>query len=84
MAEMLDRRNALERAAAYRGPVLIVDADDDRLISLAERQALAALYPQAQHVQLAHKGHVAALDEAEAYIRLYQDFLNQTLTREPM
>jgi pimeloyl-ACP methyl ester carboxylesterase len=37
---------------------------------------LAALYPQAQHVQVPNKGHAASLDEAAAYIQLYREFLS--------
>jgi pimeloyl-ACP methyl ester carboxylesterase len=63
------------RRAPYTGPVLIVDAADDRLVSQRRRTALRSLYPHAQGVCFAGKGHVASLDEAAAYIRIYQEFL---------
>jgi pimeloyl-ACP methyl ester carboxylesterase len=65
----------LVQRAPYRGPVLIVDAAADHLVSLRERQALRSLYPQAQHVRCDGKGHVASLDEAETYIQIYREFL---------
>lgn len=61
--------------APYTGPVLIIDAAADRLVSGRERRAMHSLYPQAQHVHFNNKGHVASLDEAAAYISIYQEFL---------
>ena len=59
----------------YRGPVLIVDAGEDALVPKAQRTGLRALYPQACCTALDSKGHVASLDEAEAYIGIYKEFL---------
>jgi pimeloyl-ACP methyl ester carboxylesterase len=76
LAEMQTNDTARRvRRSPYAGPVLIVDAAADRLVGTRERQALRALYPQAQHVRFDGKGHVASLDEAEAYIRIYREFL---------
>lgn len=61
--------------AAFWGPVLIINAAGDRLIPPAQRRGLVALYPQARRVTIADKGHIASLDEAAAYIRLYREFL---------
>ena len=60
----------------YRGPVLIVDAGEDALVSTRQRNALRALYPHARCAALADKGHVGALDDAPAYIAVYMEFLN--------
>lgn len=60
----------------YRGPVLIVDAGEDALVSTRQRAALRALYPHARCASLADKGHVGALDDAAAYIAAYAEFLS--------
>ena len=59
----------------YRGPVLIVDAGEDALVPRRQQTGLRALYPQARCEALDNKGHVASLDEAEAYIAIYREFL---------
>lgn len=76
MSQLHGRANAARlHRTAFGGPVLILNAEGDRLVSRREREALRALYPQAQHAAITNKGHVASLDEAAAYIRIYQEFL---------
>jgi maspardin len=60
----------------YRGPVLVVDADQDALLPAQQRTALRAMYPHARCATLHNKGHVAALDEAGAYVAIYKEFLS--------
>lgn len=59
----------------YRGPVLIVDAGEDALVPARQRSALRVLYPQARCTALDNMGHVSSLDEADAYITIYREFL---------
>jgi pimeloyl-ACP methyl ester carboxylesterase len=61
--------------SSYRGPVLIVEADQDALVPFRQRAALCTLYPHACRVAIANKGHVASLDAATTYIAIYQEFL---------
>jgi pimeloyl-ACP methyl ester carboxylesterase len=63
------------RRSPYRGSVLALDAGNDALVPIRQRQALRSLYPQAHHVVIAGKGHVASLDEADVYIAIYREFL---------
>ena len=59
----------------YRGPVLIVDAGEDALVPARQRMALRTLYPHACCAALESSGHVASLDEGDAYVNIYRDFL---------
>ena len=73
-AEMHDAGRELCRGP-YRGPVLIVDAGQDALVPTRQRMALRALYPHAHGAALDSSGHVASLDESDAYITIYSEFL---------
>ena len=75
LAAAMHKRGDSLRRSPYRGPVLIVDADQDGLVPVRQRQALRSLYPQAHHAAITNKGHVASLDEASTYIAIYQEFL---------
>ncbi|MBW7885249.1 MAG: alpha/beta hydrolase [Caldilineaceae bacterium] len=59
----------------YAGPVLIVDAVDDRIFGASQRAALRNKYPQARQVVLAAQGHSATLDRTTAYIASFEAFL---------
>ena len=74
LADMHARGDRL-RQSPFGGPVLIVDAADDRLVPAHQREALHACYPQAQRIILPDKGHAASLDEAAAYLAYYEEFL---------
>jgi pimeloyl-ACP methyl ester carboxylesterase len=75
LAATMHKRGDSLRRSPYRGPVLTVDADQDALVPIRQRQGLRALYPHAQHAAIANKGHVASLDAASTYIAIYQEFL---------
>lgn len=76
MADMQTAANVRQlHHAPYRGPVLIVEAAHDRLVSTRQRTGLKTLYPQAQSAAFISKGHAASLDEATTYIQLYREFL---------
>jgi pimeloyl-ACP methyl ester carboxylesterase len=73
-AEMNAAGRDLSRSP-YRGPVLIVDAGHDALVPTRQRLALRTLYPHACCAALDSSGHVASLDEGDAYIGIYRKFL---------
>ena len=72
---MIDLERHPANATAWQGPVLIVDAAEDRLIPQRAQAALHALYPQAHRVTIQGAGHAAALECTEQYIALYRAFL---------
>ena len=76
MAEMETAANVhrLHRSP-FGGPVLVVAAAEDRLVSERQRMGLQTLYPQAQTAAFIAKGHATSLDEATTHIQLYREFL---------
>jgi len=63
--------------ADWAGPVLMLQSDDDPLVSATDRAALAALYPQAQVKTFHGTGHAAALVAPELYRETVCEFLRQ-------
>jgi maspardin len=56
-------------------PVMIVESDNDPLVAATLREQLKARYPAATVRTLHHVGHFAYLNEAEAYNRLLDEWL---------
>ena len=76
MAEMETAANVHRlHHSPFRGPVLVVAAAEDRLVSARQRMGLQTLYPQAQTAAFIAKGHATSLDEATTHIQLYREFL---------
>jgi len=73
----LDAHYSFVPAAAvdWSGPVLILQSDDDPLVSAADRAGLAALYPRAEVTTFHGTGHASALVAPEAYRRALTAFL---------
>jgi pimeloyl-ACP methyl ester carboxylesterase len=61
LALEIGRRHGGTGAAAFAGPVLILQGDDDPLIRPPDRSALAARFVQAESHSFAGTGHLAAL-----------------------
>ncbi len=59
----------------WPGRVLILDADDDRLMPAATRTALRALYPRAEVHTFSGTGHSAAILHPDGYAEVIRRFL---------
>lgn len=60
------------------GRSLVLDSDDDPVVTLDEREALRALYPSASHRRLAGAGHTMFLSQPEPAIAALRAFLGES------
>jgi non-heme chloroperoxidase len=75
--ERLDR---LERAAgAYKGPLLLVRGLQSDVVGESGIEALRALAPQLEAVDVASAGHMIASDRNDAFVGAVADFLGRVL-----
>lgn len=65
---------------AWPGTILIIESDDDPAFSPSAREALKALYPQAQVHTFHDAGHTPGYTNPEEYIFVVRKFLNESLT----
>jgi pimeloyl-ACP methyl ester carboxylesterase len=68
----------------WPGRVLILESDDDPAISAPVREALKALYPQAQVYTFHKAGHTPILSKREEYMAVVKNFWKEKagLSRE--
>ena len=64
-----------EAAAGVRAPCLVVVGTADEATTPADAQALCDLVPGAAYAELPGAGHLANLEQPQAFARLVQDFL---------
>lgn len=62
--------------AAWPGPMLILESDDDPLMSAENRQALRALYPRARIHTFSGAGHAAAILRPSDWVEVVSGFLD--------
>jgi pimeloyl-ACP methyl ester carboxylesterase len=63
---------------AWPGPVMLLDADDDPLMPMAQQVALRKLYPRARMHSFVRTGHAAALLDPEGYATVIRQFLSDS------
>jgi pimeloyl-ACP methyl ester carboxylesterase len=59
----------------WRGRILVLESDTDETIGASLREALKALYPQAQVHTFRNAGHTTYLSQREEYVSLVENFL---------
>lgn len=59
----------------WAGKMLILDSDEDPMVSDEYRDAVLELYPMAEHHRFEGTGHAASIIEPDKYIRVVKDFL---------
>lgn len=64
----------------WPGNLLIIESDNDPAFSPQVREALKALYPQAQIHTFHNAGHTPGYTNPEEYISVVRKFLNESLT----
>jgi len=77
MARQVDLDLAIditEEARRIEKPVLVIGCTHDHMVPPAEARAVAAAIPSARYTELA-TGHLAALEQPDAFITLLDDFL---------
>jgi pimeloyl-ACP methyl ester carboxylesterase len=61
--------------SGWPGKILILEGDNDPVAEAADREALKALYPQAQVHTFHGSGHIASIARIDEYIAVVKDFL---------
>ncbi len=61
----------------WSGKILILESDSDIAVKLPEREALKALYPQAQVHTFHNAGHTPSVTHREEYLSVIKDFLRE-------
>ncbi len=67
--------------ASWPGRVMIVDSDDDQAIGAGRREALKAMYPQAEVHTFHAAGHVPFITKREEYVSVIRNFLSGSRER---
>ena len=67
---------ARDDLVGWPGSILILEGEDDPLAEARERDALKALYPQAQVHTFHGTGHIASVAKLEEYVSVVQAFLS--------
>lgn len=73
---MMERPDSQALLAAITVPTLVVVGDEDTLTPPTESEAMAAALPQASLVRIAGAGHLANLEQGQAFEASVDDFLN--------
>lgn len=73
----IDRNYNCDDLLRWRGSMLIIEADNDAYVSPEEREALKALYPQAQVHTFRGTSHFAWATELEAFLQVIEHFLEE-------
>src|SRR5262249_20602252 len=68
----------------WSGPTLILEADDDPLVSKKEALALRALYPEARVHTFHQTAHAVWMTRTEEYLRVIETFLEEPACRAPL
>ena len=75
-----ERLDCLEAAArAYKGPLLLVRGLQSDVVGKAGIEALRALAPQLDSVNVASAGHMIASDRNDAFVEAVSEFLGRVL-----
>lgn len=71
----LNYQFAPDDLAEWPGKILILESENDTIVPASERDALKALYPQAQVHSFLGVGHAASIIKRQEYISVVREFL---------
>lgn len=75
-ATMLHHADTRPVAPSVACPVLLISGAGDKIVTLKQSEALAALYPAGRHVRMEGVGHAPYLENAQGYNALLREFLS--------
>lgn len=73
--EALDGLDVREKLASVQQPVLVLHGEHDKLLPLADSQALAELLPHGQFAVIPEQGHCTNVENPEKFVGLVRNFL---------